>query len=83
MKYIVLILTSLFLITSCVNDPLRKEHTNNYNFEVEFLFEYDGIKVYRFYDCGHYHWFTSKNECINTQKKPKRRSYDDVIREEI
>lgn len=58
----------LLILSSCAKDPISTKETNNENFEVSFLFEYDGIKVYRFYDDGRYHWFTSKGETICTQK---------------
>ncbi len=32
---------------------------NNKDYEVDYLFEHDGVKVYRFYDRGDYIYFTS------------------------
>jgi hypothetical protein len=40
-------------------------------FEVEYLFDKDGVKVYRFWDNGHYHYFTTKGETISTQTAGK------------
>jgi hypothetical protein len=47
MKYITLFLIGL-VFTSCVKEAERSEKKGNY--QVEFLFEKDGCKVYRFYD---------------------------------
>lgn len=34
---------------------------NNRSYQVDYLFEHDGCKVYRFYDMGHYVYFTNCN----------------------
>jgi len=34
---------------------------NNKTYKVEYLFEHDGCKVYRFYDYGNYVYFTNCN----------------------
>jgi hypothetical protein len=40
-----------------------KKPDNNKNYDVDFLFEYEGCKVYRFYDYGNYVYFTNcRNE---------------------
>lgn len=39
--------------------PLSKNATNNTDYNVAFLFEYEGCKVYRFYDDGKYIYFTN------------------------
>jgi len=40
------------LFVGCVNDP--KSEVQNGNFKVEFLFEQNGCKMYRFNDGGRY-----------------------------
>lgn len=35
------------------------------HYEVEFLFEYNGVKVYRFEDRGAYYYFTNTNGMVN------------------
>lgn len=40
------------LFVGCVNDP--KSEVQNGNFKVEFLFEQNGCKMYRFKDGGRY-----------------------------
>ncbi len=46
-KILGLLLVSLFLV-SCVKDAEHSQQRGNYN--VEFLFQHDNCKVYRFYD---------------------------------
>jgi hypothetical protein len=69
---IVTITLGAILFGACNNEPMSKEQLGkNDGFEVEYLFEKDGIKVYRFWDGGHYHYFTSKGETISTQTAGK------------
>jgi hypothetical protein len=77
MKKLLVILISSVLLTGCVKSPLSSSKEGK-DFIVEFLFEKDGIKVYRFYDTGKFHYFTSKGETISTQKEDKH-SYDETI----
>ena len=65
-KIIGLLLISITFI-SCVGDGIEKSKTNNDDYEVTYLFEKDGVKMYRFYDGMHYHYFTSVGETITTQ----------------
>jgi len=45
---------------SCGSVPLVEgPSTNNSTYNVSYLFEHDGIKVYRFYDKGNYVYFTN------------------------
>lgn len=67
MKKILCMALMTVLLTSCYKEPqsITKE---GIDFEVEYLFEKDGIKVYRFYDGGRRHYFTSRGETMSTQK---------------
>jgi len=67
LKIIGISLVSLLvmMILSCTGDPIRSSSTNNPNFQVSFLFEHDGIKVYRFTDGGNNVYFT--NACGMTK----------------
>jgi len=71
--YIVLIGLGAMLFGACSNDPMSKERLGKDDgFEVEYLFEKDGIKVYRFYDNGRTHYFTTGGETISTQTAGKQ-----------
>lgn len=55
-----LILASIVSCTS--NKPLvRSKAQNNDTYKVDYLFEHDGCKVYRFMDNGDYVYFTNCN----------------------
>ena len=70
--YIVLIGLGAMLFGACSNDPMSKERLGKDDgFEVEYLFEKDGVKVYRFFDVGRYHYFTTKGETISVQTEGK------------
>lgn len=51
----------IILFPSCyAYKPISKEAPKNNNtYEVEYLFEHDGCKVYRFRDYGEYVYFTN------------------------
>lgn len=55
------VISVTFLMTSCfVNVPLTtRSSDNNRTYTVDYLFEHDGCKVYRFMDNGHYVYFTN------------------------
>ena len=66
--YITFIVLGAMLFGACRNEPMSKERLGKDDgFEVEYLFEKDGVKVYRFYDGMHFHYFTSRGETITTQ----------------
>lgn len=51
----------LFFLSSCFTQvPLTYEKANNNpTYDVQYLFEHEGCKVYRFYDMGHYVYYTN------------------------
>ncbi len=51
----------MMTVTGCATGiPLQtKESENNKTYNVDYLFEHDGCKVYRFYDHGNYVYFTN------------------------
>ena len=53
------LILALLILSGCVREGIRKEITNNAEFELTLLFEKDGCKVYRFYDGGYYRYFTN------------------------
>ena len=51
---------ALLLLSCATGVPISKGPSeNNKTYDVEYLFEHDGCKVYRFYDYGHYVYFTN------------------------
>lgn len=54
---ITLTFAALFLI-SCERPAIRTSTTNNPDFNVELLFENEGVKVWRFYDSGRRIYYT-------------------------
>jgi len=63
-----LLLSIAILFISCKKESESKVYLGkNKDFEIEFLFEINGIKMYRFRDNGRTHYFTNKGETINTQ----------------
>jgi hypothetical protein len=64
---VVLIVLTLFSFSCYVRKPVsRTIPENNPSYEVDFLFEHDGCKVYRFYDRGNYVYFTNCCGDVNT-----------------
>lgn len=64
------------LLTGCYKDS-QSSTKEGKGFDVEFLFEKDGIKVYRFFD-GRYHYFTTSGETMTIQHSGKT-EYDENI----
>jgi hypothetical protein len=78
MRKLLMILLSISLV-GCLNEPQSSERTGKDNkFEIEFLFEKDGIKMYRFYDGGYFHYFTTNGTTI-TQQTSGKSTYDETI----
>jgi hypothetical protein len=68
------------MLSGCFNEPQSVEHTGkNDEFRVDYLFEKDGIKVYRFYDGGYAHYFTTGGETMTWQQSGKT-SYEERIK---
>jgi hypothetical protein len=67
MKKIIGLLFISITLVSCHGNGIEKSKTNNDEYDVTYLFEKDGIKVYRFYDGLNFHYFTSRGETISTQ----------------
>ena len=78
MKKILGLLLAGVLLTGCYKDP-QSSTTEGNGFQVEFLFEKDGIKVYRFSDGGRQHYFTTTGETISPQHSGKN-NYDENIK---
>jgi hypothetical protein len=77
--YIVFIMMGAILFGACQNEPMSRERLGKDDgIEVEFLFEKDGVKVYRFYDGGHDHYFTTRGETISTQVAGKTKYSENI-----
>jgi hypothetical protein len=61
----ILLMLSIIFFAACrvvPPKPISKQNPQNNNtYTVEYLFEHDGCKVYRFYVEGHFVYFTSCN----------------------
>lgn len=57
---------SLLTLASCsTSRPLTTAPTeNNETYKVDYLFEHDGVKVYRFRDRGNFVYFTSRGDGV-------------------
>lgn len=60
------------LLCSCAEQGVDEKPTNNPNFRIALLFEYDGCKVYRFMDAGHWVYFTKCQGASNTTSWEER-----------
>lgn len=78
MKKILSISLMAVLLTSCCYKEPQSITKEGIDFEVEYLFEKDGIKVYRFYDGGRRHYFTSRGETMSTQKSGKSNYQENI-----
>lgn len=59
----------VLLLGSCSAIPIStSEPLNNNTYSVDYLFEHDGCKVYRFYDRGKYVYFTKCKESYSIFK---------------
>lgn len=65
-------------ITGCNHDPQSTKIEGN-GIKVEFLFEHNGIRMYRFCDGGHMHYFTDRGETSTTQTEGKT-NYEETIK---
>ena len=82
-RFILLFLTLLFVSCKKEGTPVPSENAKE-DFRIEFLFECDGIKMYRFYDCGEVRYFTTGNGkmtySINMRRSGKRLiEYDGTV----
>jgi len=61
----------VLLFNSCgINQPISTQlPSNNGTYAVDYLFEHEGCKVYRFQDMGHYVYFTNCAGEVTSIKK--------------
>jgi hypothetical protein len=77
MKKIILAIILLTAFSGCYEKPVSST-TEGRGVEVELLFEKDGIKVYRFSDGGHYHYFTDRGETMSTMQSGKNYTEENI-----
>lgn len=61
-KILAVVLFVGFLILGCAKKAIPATGVNvpsGSKFNVEFLFEVDGVKIYRFFDAGHHRYFST------------------------
>lgn len=65
MKKILISIFAVALLSGCTHtgqgECVQLTKTHDESFNVQFLFEADGVKVYRFVDNGRYIYFTNTN----------------------
>jgi hypothetical protein len=81
MKKMLSILGIVVTLSSCMGDGIEKTDTNNDEYKVTYLFEKDGIKVYRFHDGLETHYFTTTGETITTQGTSKNHHEENIAPE--
>lgn len=69
MKIKFLIFLSLLFVVGCEKPAQSLNNTSNPNFQVEFLFEHDGVKVYRFTDQGSPRYFVDARGQVTWSEK--------------
>lgn len=74
---ILLLLPIALLLMSCGERPLTTTQSNNPGLPVSLLFEYEGCKVYRFYD-GRTVYYTNCNSVMQSVKEGKTEVYREV-----
>ena len=68
-----------FMLSGCLGEPMSIEKTGKDDkFQIEYLFEKDGIKMYRFYDGGTFHYFTTGGETM-TEHSSGKTTYEERI----
>jgi len=75
---LILLAICTVLFASCKGEAISKSH-EGIDFEVELLFEKDGIKMYRFYDNGRFHYYTDRGETISTHSTGDKNTYNENI----
>jgi hypothetical protein len=79
MKKIILVCSFLFFTLSCVKDATQLIEDNRSpqakEFDVGFLLEHEGCRLYRFFDAGYYHYYA---KCHGSSEVSSQRSSTDA-----
>lgn len=80
--YTIIIVLGAMIFGACSNEPMSTERLGKDDgFAVEYLFEKDGVKVYRFYDNGYAHYFTTQGETISVHRVNKNTTHKENIKD--
>jgi hypothetical protein len=60
-KHVLVLGVIVLLFSGCAKRGEYVPVRSNDDFKAAFIFEIDGVKVYRFIDNGHYHYFAVRN----------------------
>jgi hypothetical protein len=71
-KYLIVIL--FIFLYGCSVDPEQIEKTSNQKIKVDFLFEKDGCRIYRFVDGGHCVYWTNCKGNLNWEQGGKNKT---------
>ena len=78
MKKTMIAIATAVLFSACSGNDGSDVAVKKNPYEVYYLFEKNGVKVYRFYDMGYYRYFTNRNETISTMRVGKHSCIENV-----
>lgn len=78
-KVLTALLIALLVLVACDKEGKQTVGTDNSNFSAVLLFTVDGCKVYRFYDGGAPHYFTTCQGSVSNTDKYGEHRIDTVI----
>lgn len=61
MKKLIIVFLTLIIVSCAKEGTYVPSQNAKADFEIEFLFECDGVKIYRFYDAGMVRYFATGN----------------------
>ncbi len=65
MKYFILLILVLFIGCKDTPTPVLKEAKTENGWDIQLLFQYEGHKIYRFYDGGYKYFIIPEGKVIN------------------
>ena len=81
-----ILILGFFSLVSCITQiPISSESPeNNQTYDVEYLFEHEGCKVYRFSDMGHYVYFTNcKGDVTSIKNDSTQTKVLNMVRDQV
>jgi hypothetical protein len=84
MRMVVVVATGCLWYACSFQQPVSVAPAqNNQDYQVEYLFEHDGCKVYRFYDRGYYIYFTNVKSDLTMMPNDSTRIINSVREDEV